>query len=74
MERLTNFLIVLVGLCIVSSSSLQAQFSVKKTAGNTGYLEYLPPDYYSNPTRKYPLMVFLHGKGERGNGSAADLE
>ncbi len=74
MERLTKFFLVLVGLCVASFSGLQAQFTVKRTAGNTGYLEYLPPDYYSNPSRKYPLMVFLHGKGERGSGSAADLE
>lgn len=29
------------------------------------YLLYLPPDYASNPTPK-PVLVFLHGVGERG--------
>ena len=51
-----------------------SQFTVRRTPGGTGYLEYLPPDYSSNPTKKYPLMVFLHGAGEKGTGSEADLE
>src|SRR6478609_1699347 len=33
-----------------------------------GFLQYLPPDYNSN-TDKYPLMIFLHGLGEKGNGT-----
>lgn len=33
------------------------------------YLQYLPPDY-QNSDKKWPLMVFLHGMGERGT----DLE
>ncbi|HKJ66754.1 MAG TPA: alpha/beta hydrolase-fold protein, partial [bacterium] len=31
------------------------------------YLLYLPQDYYQNPNRQYPLMLFLHGAGERGD-------
>ncbi|WP_276372712.1 T9SS type A sorting domain-containing protein [Chryseolinea sp. H1M3-3] len=31
------------------------------------YLEYLPPDY-NTTTNDYPLMIFLHGLGERGDG------
>jgi predicted peptidase len=34
------------------------------------YLLYLPQDYYKDRTKKWPLVVFLHGSGERGN----DLE
>jgi len=30
-----------------------------------GYWLYLPPDY--NPARRYPLILFLHGIGERGS-------
>ena len=37
-----------------------------------GYLEHLPPGYDNDTTRKYPLLVYLHGRGERGNG-ASDL-
>src|SRR4030095_6068345 len=34
-----------------------------------GFLEYKPADYNANPTTKYPLIIFLHGIGERGNGT-----
>jgi predicted peptidase len=30
------------------------------------YLLYLPPDYGSDPEKRYPLILFLHGAGERG--------
>src|SRR6476620_5286422 len=38
-----------------------------------GYYECLPLDYKTNPTKKYPLMIFIHGIGELGNGSATEL-
>ncbi len=34
------------------------------------YLLYLPKDYEADPAKKWPLVVFLHGAGERGD----DLE
>ncbi|WKZ60982.1 MAG: PKD domain-containing protein [Cyclobacteriaceae bacterium] len=33
-----------------------------------GYYEYLPPDYNSN-SNNYPIVIFFHGIGERGNGT-----
>lgn len=30
------------------------------------YLRYLPPDYDTAPERRWPLLLFLHGAGERG--------
>lgn len=33
-----------------------------------GYYEYVPSDYNSN-TDNYPVVIFLHGLGERGNGT-----
>lgn len=38
-----------------------------------GYYEALPLDYASQPTKKYPLLIFLHGAGEKGTGSLSDL-
>lgn len=34
---------------------------------------YLPAGYDSDPARRWPLMLFLHGDGERGDGKA-DLD
>jgi len=38
-----------------------------------GYYEWLPMDYSSQSTQKYPLLIFLHGIGEIGNGSQRSL-
>ncbi|MBN9392510.1 MAG: prolyl oligopeptidase family serine peptidase [Chloroflexi bacterium] len=32
-----------------------------------GYILYFPPDYDADPAKKWPLVFFLHGAGERGN-------
>ncbi|HEY5771345.1 MAG TPA: hypothetical protein VIS75_01905, partial [Chitinophagaceae bacterium] len=31
-----------------------------------GFYEYKPTDYSLNPNEKYPIIIFLHGIGERG--------
>lgn len=36
---------------------------------NFGYLELVPTS-----TEKLPVIIFLHGSGERGNGSSSDLD
>lgn len=30
-----------------------------------GYLAYTPVDYAANPTKNYPILIFLHGTGEK---------
>jgi predicted peptidase len=37
------------------------------------YFVYLPADYEQFPDKKWPVMLFLHGNGERGDG-LADLD
>ncbi|MEP7257116.1 MAG: PKD domain-containing protein [Flavitalea sp.] len=34
-----------------------------------GFLEYKPSSYNVNASTKYPVIIFLHGIGERGNGT-----
>lgn len=36
-------------------------------SGELKYLLYVPPDYQASGTKPWPLMLFLHGAGERGS-------
>ncbi|MBI4977226.1 MAG: T9SS type A sorting domain-containing protein [Spirochaetes bacterium] len=38
------------------------------TSSTFGYIEYLPPGYDMNTTKRYPLIVALHGVGSGGDG------
>jgi len=35
-----------------------------------GFYEYLPKSYDPNSNKKYPVVLFLHGLGEKGNGES----
>ncbi|MBX2955392.1 MAG: gliding motility-associated C-terminal domain-containing protein [Cyclobacteriaceae bacterium] len=54
----------------VSATPLLAQNQTAKITPTSqiGYYEYLPPDYNSN-SNNYPIVIFFHGIGERGNGT-----
>jgi len=43
-------------------------YGLKKQTGNirTDYYVHLPAGYEKDPARKWPLILFLHGSGERG--------
>lgn len=64
---------ILLLLCL-AAIKIHAQQVAKSltTATNTfiGFYEYKPADYSTDPSKKYPLIIFLHGVGERGNGSS----
>jgi hypothetical protein len=36
------------------------------------YFLYLPSGYEENSSKEWPVLVFLHGDGQRGNGCAND--
>jgi dienelactone hydrolase len=55
-------------LCLSFSTSLAQQVFKTTSTSVIGYLEYLPQDYNTN-TNKYPIVIFLHGLGERGANS-----
>ncbi len=50
-----------------------AQQTAQRDADGRGYLEYLPSGYHDN-SDLYPVIIFLHGHGERGDGSPGSLE
>ena len=61
--------------CFVPTALSSARH-VKRITGATtaaqGFWEYLPADYECGGQR--PLLVFLHGVGENGDGSSAELD
>lgn len=48
--------------------------SMKGPRGTIGFYQYLPPAYNKAPATKHPLIIFLHGIGEKGTGSPEDLK
>src|ERR1700733_4506349 len=42
------------------------QYPITAAGALTYGLTWVPPDY--NPAKKYPLIIFLHGSGEGGDG------
>ncbi len=66
--------ILMVLLCALASQIALAGSSERQLPGafksnaigkNINYLLYTPPAYDTEPNRKFPLIVFLHGNGEK---------
>jgi predicted peptidase len=78
MKNLKQNILFLLLVCLGSVISLHAQterFSRNIFANGKGdTLKYraIYPDY--NKTHRYPLVIFLHGSGERGNDNEAQLQ
>jgi endoglucanase len=56
----------------VSAQTLTAKYNTSMVANSGGYYEYLPEGYNST-TEKYPLLIFIHGIYEKGDGSTSKL-
>ncbi len=61
-------------IAVISAFSQPSLFSYEKFINGKDTLKYrqLFPD--ANPSRKYPLVIFLHGSGERGSDNDAQLK
>jgi len=60
-----------VALCTLVASAQQVAKSLTASNGQfIGFWQYTPTDYNADPNKKYPLIIFLHGIGERGNGTS----
>lgn len=58
---------------LISMTAIAQQVAKGLTAKNgeyIGFYQYTPTDYSANPNTKYPLIIFLHGIGERGDGKS----
>ncbi len=58
-------------LSCISFAQVQTQKAVVANIGTNigGFYESLPVNYDSEPTKKFPLIIFMHGAGEVGNGT-----
>jgi len=57
--------IFLILIFVISVSQSRAQQEQKSMIQSTDYLLFIPDDLPANG--RYPLLLFLHGSGERGN-------
>ncbi len=68
-NNLTVLIFVCLFLFVITPTVTTAQQTFQTTSETViGLLQYLPADYNSN-SNKYPLVIFLHGVGERGANS-----
>ena len=70
-----NVLFILIlffaGQGVYSQGDFEAKLFVTSNNDTLRYRELLPENY--NPQQKYPLVLFLHGAGERGSDNQAQL-
>jgi poly(3-hydroxybutyrate) depolymerase len=72
MRSITKTLVLATGMLLFCSVAFSQQVAKSfpypaSPDGLIGFLQFTPPDY---GTQKHPLIVFLHGIGERGNGTS----
>ncbi len=65
---LSSFLIFQDGFAQVQTAKYKSM-----TPLSNAYYEYLPQGYSTTGSQKYPLMIFVHGSGETGDGSPSQL-
>jgi predicted esterase len=69
MKSKLSFVVNIVLLTVASATAVRSQQVFKATGSSViAYLEYLPAEYHSN-SDKYPVVIFLHGVGERGTNT-----
>lgn len=65
-----NALLCLLGILITMSVAAQHEPKgiTAKNGEYIGFYQFLPPDY-NQDTKTHPLIIFLHGAGEKGDGT-----
>jgi hypothetical protein len=69
MKKLTLLFILISTICFGQTLTKKP---IKSPCPFKGYVEYLPAGY--DATKKYPVIYWLHGLGEVGDGSSAALD
>jgi len=65
------FILFFAGQLVYSQGNFEAKEFVTSNSDTLRYRELLPENY--NSQQKYPLVLFLHGAGERGSDNQAQL-
>jgi predicted peptidase len=65
------FILIFAGQLAYSQGEYEAKIFITSNSDTLKYRELLPENY--NPQQKYPLVLFLHGAGERGSDNQAQL-
>ncbi len=61
--------VLFISFSFIGLSQQVAKGITAKNGKFFGFWEHVPSDYAANPNTKYPLIIFLHGGGEKGNGT-----
>ena len=65
------FLLLRVGTAMSQTYQETPRPNVQISTHIHGFWEWLPHEYSAHPTKKYPLILYIHGYGEIGDGSLA---
>ena len=75
MKKLVLLLLISMEICLPGFGQSQTPVYLSQSiagANSRGYYKYLPVDYAAN-TKNYPLIIWVHGAGQTGQGNATDL-
>ena len=62
--------VILVAGRMIAQSPYTNEILNSSTGDKVGFLQYLPKEYSTEPSSiRHPIIIFLHGIGERGNGT-----
>jgi predicted peptidase len=64
--KIPLILLLLSGVALAAEPGQHAQTMRKQVEVKVDYLLHLPSDYGKDAGKKYPVILFLHGAGERG--------
>lgn len=70
---IVSLLIMLLAFGTANAQKLTPHYSTSIAPNSNGYYDFLPQGYSSTGTTLYPLMIFIHGMGEYGDGSSTYL-
>lgn len=78
LQLLMKYLLISIALILLTQIANGWTFKPVEIGTNgspRGYWEFLPAAYETNPDKQFPVILFFHGKGEKGDGLlAADGE